>query len=168
MSLTNLRHSSMDKSRGAKSLMQEKSLLSARNFDVNHFNKTSASAFMSRISNESVPSFIFKSFDIPGEDKKAIDYERLLKKPKHKPVGQKFDKTSISQERSVSVLTKEDHFNKFDMPWISRLRIKDNAELAKLSNDKKFEATAPMPPSFYENDLSKARKFTNLHNVDID
>jgi hypothetical protein len=101
-------------------------------------------------------NFIFESFDIPEKNKKCIDYSRLLRKPIHKPIVQKYDKTSLNQERTVSALTKEDNFNKFDMPWISNLRVKDNAELARLSQRVR-ESTVPMAPSFYDEDLSKVQ-----------
>ena len=64
---------------------------------------------------------------------KEIDYARLVRKPGYKPIIHKYDKDSLTQEKTVSVLTKEDNFNKFDMPWISKLRVKDNLEMARLS-----------------------------------
>ena len=42
------------------------------------------------------------------------------------------------------------------MPWISKLRVKDNLEVIKLS--KQLASTVPSPPSFYEEDLKKAIK----------
>lgn len=84
---------------------------------------------------------------------KEINYARLVKKPGYKPTIQKFDKTSLTQERTVSVLTKEDNFSKFDMPWISKLRVKDNAELARLARRTTKESTIPAPPTFYDEDL---------------
>lgn len=84
---------------------------------------------------------------------KEINYARLVKKPGYKPIIQKFDKSSLTQERTISVLTKEDNFNKFDMPWISKLRVKDNIEMARLAKRTTKETTVPAPPAFYEEDL---------------
>jgi hypothetical protein len=121
------------------------------------------------------PSFIFKSFDIPGHLSKEINYERLLSKPKHKPIIHKFDKSGINTERTVTILTKEDNFNKFDMPWISNLRVKDNSELLRLGRNVTKESTVPIPPSFYDEDLtrfnSKSPRTKNgliRRNLDVD
>lgn len=124
---------------------------------------------------EGGPKFEFKSFEIPKEKKKGIDYDRLLKKPDYKPKIQKYDKTSLTQEKTVSVLTKEDNFNKFDMPWISNLRVKDNAELMRLSIKPIRESTVPAPPSFYDEDVRKINekspkarnRLWNFNNVDF-
>ena len=166
MSLINLRHSSLDRSNNVRSQMHSKSSLSIHRPAMNQFSRTSASGFGGI--NSSGPSFVFKSFEVPGDAKKIIDYGRLLKKPNHKPKVIKFDKDSVTQERTTSVLTKEDNFDKFDMPWISKLRVRDNAEIVRMySKDKKIESTSPAPPSFYETDLTKTRKNTKLHNVDF-
>lgn len=50
-------------------------------------------------------------------------------------------------------MTKEDNFNKFDMPWISRLRVKDNLEAMRLAKKMTKESTVPIPPSFYDEDV---------------
>lgn len=168
MSLTNLRQSKGDRSKLIRSQMHSKSSLSLHRSTMSKFNRTSASGFQNTSPSQLGPSFVFKSFDVPTEEKKTIDYDRLLKLPHHKPKIMKFDKTSVDQERTVTILTKEDNFDKFDMPWISRLRIKDNAEMIRIYSKKKFEQTVPAPPSFYENDLHKAGKFTHHHNVDFD
>ena len=97
-----------------------------------------------------------------------------MKKPAFKPQTQKFDKNALIQERTVTILTKEDKFSKFDMPWISKLRVKDNLEVIKLS--KQLTSTIPAPPSFYESDLKKTLKNSpknnnrlwNFNNVDFD
>ena len=121
---------------------------------------------------------MFKSFDIPGNKKiSRIDYSRLLQKPSHKPIKCKYDKTSLNSERTVSVQTKEDNFNLFDMPWISNLRVMDNAELNRLTKRSGKESTTPAPPSFYDEDLPKftskspARGKSNIlkfRNVDVE
>lgn len=41
------------------------------------------------------------------------------------------------------------------MPWISKLRVKDNSEIARLYSKKGIEQTTPLPPSFYESDIQK-------------
>jgi hypothetical protein len=113
------------------------------------------SANMKNASINDEASFVFKSFEIPGGNKRAVDYSRLLRKPIHKPVKEKFDKTSLTQEKTVNILTKEDNFNLFDMPWISNLRNMDNSELARLKNMTGKDQTVPSPPSFYDEDLKK-------------
>ena len=95
---------------------------------------------------------------------KDIDYDRLVKKPVYKPVIQKFDKTSLTQERTISVLTKEDNFNKFDMPWISKLRVKDNIEMARLAKRTSKVTTVPAPPTFYDEDIKKTMKKSPKNN----
>lgn len=39
------------------------------------------------------------------------------------------------------------------MPWISKLRVKDNIEMARLAKRTTKETTVPAPPAFYEEDL---------------
>lgn len=103
-----------------------------------------------------------KTFKIPEKVRKKIDYERLLRMPKHKPQRPKYDKNSLVTVKTVNVQTKEDNFNLFDMPWISNLRVMDKAEEVKLSKKVSKESTVPAPPSFYEDDLQKLTQKTKL------
>jgi hypothetical protein len=84
----------------------------------------------------------------------------LLRKPLHKPTKTKYDKTSLIQEKTVDVFTKEDNFNLFDMPWISNLRNMNNTEVAKLKSKASLGQTIPSPPSFYDDDLRKVTSRT--------
>ena len=58
-------------------------------------------------------------------------------------------------EKTVNVQTKEDNFSLFDMPWISNLRVMDNAEQVRLKKRVGKESTIPAPPSFYDDDMQK-------------
>eukprot|EP00343_Euplotes_focardii_P001977 CAMPEP_0205798910 /NCGR_PEP_ID=MMETSP0205-20121125/8_1 /ASSEMBLY_ACC=CAM_ASM_000278 /TAXON_ID=36767 /ORGANISM="Euplotes focardii, Strain TN1" /LENGTH=225 /DNA_ID=CAMNT_0053059349 /DNA_START=211 /DNA_END=888 /DNA_ORIENTATION=- len=72
------------------------------------------------------------------------------------------------QEKTVTIQTKEDNFNLFDMPWISNLRVMDNAEMARLNKRSGKESTVPAPPSFYDTDVSASnKKGTKFQNVDF-